>query len=149
LQKTSLGQGSSSQVQYDHHAFLFWPPTNLAVLPVEIYPIQSGPPTPAPGGGTTSGQPSQPQGGADQQFTGAVALHIDSSRISELGRISHPASNGYTPPITRSLVIGDSLYTLSDGGILASNLDTLATGTFVAFPAPTPPPVGYATQGAR
>ena len=23
----------------DHHAFLYWPPTNLAVLPVQIYPV--------------------------------------------------------------------------------------------------------------
>ena len=54
VQKTSLGQGSSSQVQYDHHAFLFWPATNLAVLPVQIYPVNSEPPTPAPGGSGSS-----------------------------------------------------------------------------------------------
>jgi hypothetical protein len=136
LQKTTLGLGSSSQVQYDHHAFLFWPPTHLAVLPLQIYPIYIGPPTPAPapsggGTGTSTSPPGQVSG---DQFTGAVGFHIDRGGISEVGRISHPASSGFTPAITRSIVIGDRLYTLSDEGILASRLDTLAPLTFVSFP---------------
>lgn len=48
---------------------------------------------------------------------------------------------GYAPQITPSIVIGNQLYTVSDAGILASSLDTLSPGTFVAFPT-TPPPVG-------
>ena len=151
VQKTSLGQGSSSQVQYDHHAFLFWPATHLAVLPVQIYPVNSAPPTPAPAPGgtgaagsgvgttTTTTTPSQSSQSSSDQFTGAIGFHVDSSGLNEVGRISHPASNGYTPPIQRSIVIGDQLYTLSDEGILASSLDTLAPGTFVAFPPPSPP----------
>lgn len=138
LQKTTLGQGSSSQVLYDHHAFLFWAPTHLAVIPVQISPVYVGPPTPAPGrGATTTTVSSSPPGSADQ-FTGAVGFHIDGSGISEIGRISHPAQSGYPPPITRSIVIGDELYTLSTEGILASRLDTLAPGPFVAFPASAP-----------
>lgn len=141
LQKTSLGQGSSSQVQYDHHAFLYWAPTHLAVLPVQIYPVDNcgPPPTPAPGsGGSTTATTTSsctPQASGDQ-FTGAVGFDIDRSGISEVGRMSHPAQNGYTPPITRSIVIGNQLYTLSDEGILASTLGTLSPETFVAFPAP-------------
>ena len=38
LARASLGAGSSSQVQYDHHALLFWPPTGLAVLPLSDLP---------------------------------------------------------------------------------------------------------------
>ena len=30
----ALGGGSSSEVQYDHHAFLFWPATGLLVVPL-------------------------------------------------------------------------------------------------------------------
>ena len=33
--RRSLGAGSSTQATYDHHAFLFWPPTGLAVLPMQ------------------------------------------------------------------------------------------------------------------
>jgi hypothetical protein len=47
----------------------------------------------------------------------------------------------------RSVVNGDRLYTLSDEGILASRLDTLAPLTFVAFPAPVPP-TGTGRSGA-
>src|ERR1019366_6349325 len=45
VQKMALGLGSSSQVLYDHHAFLFWPPKNLAVLPLATYPVYSTPPS--------------------------------------------------------------------------------------------------------
>jgi hypothetical protein len=158
VDKTSLGQGSSTQVNYDHHAFLYWPQTGLAVLPVQIYPAYSVPPgapvpapttgsTPAPGGtGSGSGQASigttSPSGsGSTQAFTGAIGFHVDSLGIHELGQISHPPSNGYTAPITRSIVIGNALYTVSDAGILASSLDTLSAQTFVPFPTAPAPPV--------
>jgi hypothetical protein len=70
---------------------------------------------------------------------GAVGFHIDRHGISEVGRISHPPLNGNTPPITRSIVISGRLYTLSDEGILASALRSLAPLAFVAFPATAPP----------
>jgi hypothetical protein len=144
LHKTTLGQGSSSEVQYDHHAFLFWPPTGLAVLPLQIYPIYAGPPVPSPRPGG-AGQSTQ---GPGQEFIGAVGFHIDHTGIRAAGRISHPPTNGYAPAITRSIVIGDQLYTISDAGILASRLDTLAPGTFVAFPATVSPAPGVYGSGA-
>ena len=126
LQKALLGSGSSSAVQYDHHAFLFWPPTGLAVLPVQIG-----------GGGVVS-----PAGGAtpDQPFVGAIGYRVDRAGIAELGRISHDPVNGLAPPIERSLVIGNRLYTVSAGGVLASSLDSLARQGFAAFPAAAPVP---------
>jgi hypothetical protein len=142
VDKTSLGQGSSTQVNYDHHAFLYWPQTGLAVLPVQIFPTYSvppvaPPPAPTPPTGTTSPSGS----GSTQAFTGAIGFHIDSSGIREVGQISHPSANGFTQPITRSIVIGNLLYTVSDAGILASSLDTLSPQTFVPFPTPPAPPV--------
>jgi uncharacterized secreted protein with C-terminal beta-propeller domain len=136
LQKMTLGLGSSSQVQYDHHAFLFWPPTNLAVLPLAVYPAAA--PTPvstAPAAGS-SGSASAP---APAQFVGAIGLHIDHSGISEVARIAHPQVGGSSPQITRAVVIGNDLYTVSDEGILKSSLGTLAPGAFTAFPATTSP----------
>ncbi len=116
LQQLSVGTGSSSTVQYDQHAFLFWPPTDLAVLPVQIY-------------ATTGGGQAQP-------FTGAIGYHVDSSGIAEVGRVVHDAVNGTVPAIERSLVIGTRLYTVSAGGVMASTLDTLTRQAFAAFPAP-------------
>jgi hypothetical protein len=156
VQKTTLGEGSSSQVQYDHHAFLFWPPMGLAVLPVQIYPSEIGSPTPAPapGGASPNGWTGagQTRPGVSDGFVGAVGFHIDQEGITELGRVSHPTTNGYAPPISRSIVIGDLLYTLSDEGVLASSLDTLAPIAFASFPAPSrtvPPPAVYAPPAGR
>lgn len=151
VEKMTLGQGSSTQANYDHHAFLFWPPTGLAVLPVQIYPIAVPAPTPTTGTSGAAGGSGQPPtvipspggSGSTQTFTGAIGFHIDSSGIREIGQLAHPSTNGYPPPITRSLVIGNRLYTMSDAGILASSLATLSPQTFVPFPAPPMPPVVY------
>jgi uncharacterized secreted protein with C-terminal beta-propeller domain len=102
LQHRSLGKGSSP-VEFDHHAFLWWAPTQLAVLPLQQY---------------------------DVQFAGAVGLSIARDAISEVGRVSHP---GTQVPIERSLVIGNELFTLSQQGVLSSDLHTLAQRTWVPF----------------
>ena len=113
LAQHALGTASSSQVEYDAHAFLYWAPSRLVVLPVEVFDDGA---SAAPG------------------FTGALALRVDQSGIAEVGRIAHDPVNGYPPPVTRSLVIGSSLWTLSDGGALASALDGLKRLKSVAFP---------------
>lgn len=133
LQHTSLGDFASSEAQYDHHAFLFWPPTQLAMLPVQINPLNpTGPPTPVPGRGGSTG--TTPSFSSQSQFTGAIGFHVARSGISEVGRITHDPINGYSPPIHRAVVLGDQLFTVSDAGVLASNLQTLARETFIAFP---------------
>ena len=128
LQKALLGSGSSSPVQYDHHAFLFWPPTRLAVLPVQI------------GGGACRSRRGRRRTTPAQPFVGAIGYRVDRAGIAELGRISHDPVNGLVPPIERSLVIGNRLYTVSAGGVLASSLDSLARQGFAAFPATAPVP---------
>jgi hypothetical protein len=120
--KLSLGAGSSSQATYDHHAFLYWPPTGLAVLPVQSYPTI----TFVPGGGSTS---------SGQTFTGAVAFHVSGSGLGTPMQIVQDAVNGSTPAIERSIVVGNSLYTISDEGVMSSDLGTLARQAFVSFPA--------------
>jgi uncharacterized secreted protein with C-terminal beta-propeller domain len=63
LQKLQLGDRfSGSAAEWDHHAFLWWPATNLAVLPIE-----------------------------SRRFTGAAGFNVQrASGIAELGRIAHP-----------------------------------------------------------
>ena len=153
LAQTALGSGSSSAVEYDHHALLYWPPTGLAVLPVEIYPQTScgvlPPVGPVPAGAPASGAAVVcPAGGtssssSSSSFVGALGFHIDrASGITQVGSVTQPATNGYTPTIERSLVIGDQLFTLSSAGVQSSRLSDLMPQTFVAFPTPppTPPP---------
>jgi hypothetical protein len=113
LAQHALGASSSSQVEYDSHAFLYWAPTKLVVLPVQVFD-----------NGASAGP----------GFTGALALRVDQSGIAEVGRVAHDPVNGYPPPVTRSLVVGGSLWTLSDGGVMASALDGLGRLGWVAFP---------------
>ena len=113
--QVSLGLFTSSSAEFDPHAFLFWKPADLAVIPLESF------------------------GPDGQSFQGAVGFRVGSAGIAEAGRITHPvakAGDTYRPPIGRSLVIGDTLYTLSYGGLAANRLDTLASRSFTAFPTP-------------
>ncbi len=113
VQKAQVGaRWSSSAVEWDHHAFLWWPATQLAVLPVD-----------------------------SEGFTGAAGFRVDRANgIAELGRVSHPGA-GWTPSISRSVVVGPRLFTLSDLGVRASALDTLAPAGWAAFPQPAEPPI--------
>jgi beta propeller domain-containing protein len=122
LDAFTLGR-TSSQVESDHHAFLWWPRTRLAVLPVQTY--------------------------LDTPFLGAVGLRVRRSGIAEIGRITHPGMTGVEPagspgtPITRSVVVGDTLFTVSAAGVKASALATFADRGFARLPgeeAGPPPP---------
>jgi uncharacterized secreted protein with C-terminal beta-propeller domain len=113
LGKTSLGAGSSTQATYDHHAFLYWAPAGLAVLPMQ--------------GAFSTTSP--------QSFNGAVAFHLSrAGGIGALTPIAQDPVTGAAPSIERAIVIGQTLYTLSDSGIMASSLSSLARQAFLAFP---------------
>jgi hypothetical protein len=101
--QATLGLGWS-EAESDHHAFLYWPKTGLAVLPFAQK---------------------------------AVAFRVGRSGIVRLGEVAHPG----TATIRRSLVVGPSLLTVSEGGVLSSGLATLAGGGWAPFPAPAPMPV--------
>ncbi|HMJ35117.1 MAG TPA: beta-propeller domain-containing protein [Baekduia sp.] len=110
LQHVVYGNGSSG-AEFDHHAFLWWPPTATAVLPLQTY--------------DASGDPAK-------SFTGAIGLHVTAQTLAEVGRVTH-GDDPDRAPIARSLVVGDRLYTLSYLGLAASRLDTLAPVAFVPF----------------
>ncbi len=125
LDSLTLGQ-TRSQAEEDHHAFLWWPRTRLAVIPIQTY--------------------------LDRPFIGALGLQIGRAQISEAGRLVHPGRPGLEPvgspgtPIMRSLVVGDTLYTVSAAGVKASALGTFADRGFARLPfdppgkPPQPPP---------
>jgi uncharacterized secreted protein with C-terminal beta-propeller domain len=100
-----LGGYSSSTAEWDHHAFLYWPRTRLAVLPVNAYGSES--------------------------FYGAIGLRIPrDGAIAEVGRITEPGSYS----VQRSTVIGDRVFTLAYDGFVVSGLDKLDRAGSVAFP---------------
>lgn len=112
LSQKFLGQGNSS-AEFDPHAFLYWAPKKLAVLPLRTYDVE----------GRSS-------------FTGAAGFNVErTAGITDAGRVEHPGVDGFPAPIDRSLVVDGKLYTLSYAGLGRSRLDTLAPETFTAFPA--------------
>jgi uncharacterized secreted protein with C-terminal beta-propeller domain len=113
---------ANSEAEYDHHAFLYWPATGLTVLPLQTY-----------GRGAC---PECDVIGPEGFWAGAVAFDVDpDSGIDEVGRISHMRNaEDYMGQIRRSVVVGPTLYTLSEAGLMASDLDTLGERAFVGFP---------------
>jgi uncharacterized secreted protein with C-terminal beta-propeller domain len=61
LQQRTLSSGSGSVAETDHHAFLWWPKTNLAVLPL-----------------------------SEGNFVGSAGFGIQRGGIADAGRLSHP-----------------------------------------------------------
>jgi beta propeller domain-containing protein len=110
LHQRTFGGGGSSEVEWDHHAFLWWPPTKLAVLPLEHWDGQDG-------------------------FVGAVGLAVDrAAGIAEVGRAAHE-DGGWPASVRRSLIVGGRLVTISDVGIQQNSLSTLAQEDWLAFAA--------------
>jgi uncharacterized secreted protein with C-terminal beta-propeller domain len=87
LDHRALGENASAAAEFDHHAFLYWAPTHLAVLPLA---------------------------------SEALGLKV-TRQIEPAGRLAHPGGAS----VQRALVIGDRLLTLSDEGVMSSDLDTL------------------------
>lgn len=122
LDAFSLGNGLS-EAEQDHHAFLWWPRTGLAVIPLQAY--------------------------GDTPFIGALGLRVRrTDGIAEVGRVAHPGQPGVEPvgspgtPIRRSIVVGDVVYTMSAAGVRASALGTFADLGFARLPqgGPVAPP---------
>ena len=100
--------GASSEVEFDPHAFLYWPARDLVVLPV----IGSGVGGAAPGG--------------------LLVLRLGDGAFSALGTVGHEQST-YDPGIRRALVIGDDLWTVSAAGVAVDRIDGLARQAWVPF----------------
>jgi hypothetical protein len=119
IQNYTFDDGYSA-VEWDHRAFLYWPQTGLTVIPVSAWSWD---------------EETEKESG----FVGAVAVKVTEDGIREIGRITHSqkpndgAEFWWGPDISRSMVIGDSLYTYSYDGVLQSSLDTVEPGAYISF----------------
>jgi hypothetical protein len=117
--------GANSEAEFDPHAFLYWAPEGLLVVPLQAY--DRGPEF-DPGAGTPRL--------ATPPMVGALLLRVTDRSISELGFVTHPGSlsdRSYSAQIRRSLVIGQTLWTVSDGGLMAHDIRTLAQLTWIGY----------------
>ncbi|MEH3054598.1 MAG: beta-propeller domain-containing protein [Patulibacter minatonensis] len=102
--RKALDPNSSTAVEFDPHAFLFWAPTRLAVVPSQ-----------SPGDWrTTVGS-----------IGAANGLRIDRAGIADVGTVRHGPEWDH-PMVKRTVVVGSRVVTLSDLGVQASGLDDLA-----------------------
>jgi hypothetical protein len=98
--------GGRSDAEFDHHAFLYWPRSRLAVVPVSAWTENSS-------------------------FTGAMAFKVGRrSGVDRAARIRHPRD----PYVVRSVVVGSALFTISGLGIEERSLARLTHRGWYAFP---------------
>jgi uncharacterized secreted protein with C-terminal beta-propeller domain len=91
--------GGAAAAEFDPKAFLYWQPRNLIIAPTNLH-------------GDYRGQ------GA---FSGLVLLRANADGLKELGRLATTEADG---TVNRSLVIGDTVYMLSDHALQANSIDT-------------------------
>jgi uncharacterized secreted protein with C-terminal beta-propeller domain len=106
--RSRLGFGESwSSAEEDPHQFLWWPDRRLVVVPVERYDASSG----------------------------DAVLHVsDDGALELVGWLHHPGpKQAWETTIERAIVVDDVLYTVSQGGVLASDIGSLATRTWLPF----------------
>jgi hypothetical protein len=108
--------GAHSEAEFDPHAFLFWPATGLLVVPLQTMST------------VVRSQGTQPAKVSAE--VGALVLRLSGQGIQEVGFIQHPGMN-YNSQIRRSLVINQTLWTLSDAGLMASDLGSLARTAWI------------------
>ncbi len=99
---STLPIGGSSEVEWDHKAFLFWEPDGTIVLPV------------SPGWNDCDTDDECLAKGIVGASGGAVVAELDGRELVARGTISHSGSNrsGCWNPLQRSIVIGDELVTV-------------------------------------
>jgi hypothetical protein len=129
----------SSEAEFDPHAFLYWPATGLLVVPVNgpwgwDGPVASEPGIPAP-----PGKPIPPR-----PRNGALVLRLSDGAFTEVGMVSHPVQAGsWQQPddmwgypdstVRRALITGDTLWTVSAAGAMATDQRTLERQAWVPF----------------
>lgn len=104
LHARMLGWGNS-QAEWNHHAFTYWPAKRTVVVPFA---------------GTTASTAKT----RASAFSGAIAFRLGGG-FAEIGRVTHGDAKAHVA-VLRSLVVGETLYTVSDWGVKANDLDTFA-----------------------
>ncbi len=146
----------------DYKAFLWWAPTGLVMLPMQTFDPTSGVPFSGAIGLTVDDatitelarvshpafSPCDDQPGIEPLPAPATTLApaAPDSSSSSAGAASAPSMGiapgynpdcaslpGYTPMIMRSVVVGSSVFTVSERGVMASDLTTLSQAAWVPF----------------
>jgi inhibitor of cysteine peptidase len=132
VQKLLIGdRGTDSPVLTDHLAFTFDSGRNVAVIPLTLYVVS--------GNQTTCSGCSPPYG--DPVWQGVYVIKVTGTGFTVLGKVSqYPAglNFGDSPnnnlQVDRSVIIGDFLYTVSQGEVMVSSMTSFSTVATVQLP---------------
>jgi inhibitor of cysteine peptidase len=124
-------RGTDSPVLNDHLAFTLDSSRNITVIPVLLAKVS---------GNQTYG-PSSPPPYGDYVWQGVYVFKVTASGFILLGRVSqYPAGQNYGDSpvnnlqIDRSVIIGNYLYTISQGEVMVSNLSSFSTLATISLP---------------
>ncbi|MGC4892933.1 beta-propeller domain-containing protein [Micromonospora sp. DT31] len=110
--------GGWSEAEHDPHAFLYWAPEHLVVLPVQQQGVVTD---------RADGTRRPPTGGV-------LALRVGDKGFTVAGAVDHPgvpADGGEWAPIRRSLMVDGVLWTVSDAGLKATAVSGMTTLAWV------------------
>jgi hypothetical protein len=101
LDREPFGASSSSEVEFDHHAFSWFADSGLGMLPVDSF-----------------------AGGRERHL--AVGLRVTAGSTDPLGRVARlAAGNSYRSQIRRTVELGGRVYTVAANGVGAYDAATL------------------------
>jgi hypothetical protein len=131
-----LGDNATSAAEYDPHALLWWPQSDLLVMPVDDY-SGNGPSSAAyvwtvssAGTLTRVGTLAQPVPSASPAASTPGGNSV--SRSSGSGSDQPAVVYGY-PEIERAVVVGNDIYTLSEQGVMANDMTSLALVAWLPY----------------
>ncbi|MGD0319604.1 MAG: beta-propeller domain-containing protein [Nitrososphaerales archaeon] len=132
VSKSLIGdRGTDSPVLTDHLAFTFDSATNTMVIPVTLAQVS----------GNQTYDPNSPPPFGDTVWQGVYVFKVNASGFTLLGRVSQypPGQNyGDSPDgslqIDRSVIIGNFLYTISQGEVMVSDLSSFSTIATLQLP---------------
>jgi Beta propeller domain len=132
---------ATSEVEYDPHAFLYWPRDELLVLPLRTAFWAEPLPLPRPDGSAEGAEESADIAPWMPPAGGALVLRLDGDRFTEVGTIEHPTSqvdqrqpyDWVDASVRRSLVVGETLWTVSAAGAMGHHTGTLDEQAWIPF----------------
>ncbi len=113
LDQHAVGANSWTAVETDHHAFLWWAPDHLAVIPVVRYD----------------------ENYERTAFAGSLAFRVTrAGGIAEVAQLAHPRFERFGDlGYERSVVVGGRLLLLSSAGVLSTFVGAPGPGHFLRF----------------
>ncbi len=129
ISKYVLGdRGTESPALTDHLAFTYDPTKNITVIPVLLAQVS---------GNQSTGPNGYPLYG-DPVYQGAYVFRVNSTGIVLLGRVTQYQNYADSPvnnlDIYRTIIIGNYLYTISQGEVMVSSLADFSTVATISLP---------------